>query len=432
MKGIVKRVRKGKDGFILSILSEEGEITTKSNKYIADKSFIEFETRGEYILWFKEIEGIKRFIEKVGERIILNDIKPFADLNDFEDIDKLFKDIREFAKKIKEIDLIGRDSIVRFNNDADGISSALQLRNVLRSFYIQHNAPIYFKRDAFVDLNNLINRFIPSLILLDFGGNEESLESLEILHSSGIEVLIIDHHPFEKEVEKYAKILNPHKYGDYSFITTGYLCFEIARLIKQGDEELMKISLAGDKSNLIEIGEEDKENALIIDYVANYMNYGGKIDLYKEVLSNKELRETIRIQAKEKLEEAKEKIKRMYKKENIGEFSIYEINLDNIDRTEFPSRSKITTQLFEMFKEEKAVILGITNKAIIFRVSETAYEGGISAKEIIEKIKEKYGNLIESGGGHGKAASIKVKEESNLNFIKNEVKNEIKKIVEGE
>ncbi len=429
IKGIVKNSREFRGRYTLNLHTRNGVLKCNSEKLIYDGTPIEarLEKDRDYyrIIEYKKIDE-KEVEEELSSSIKILDLNPVVEE---EAIKKMWGEIKKVAIKIKTAERMGRDVIVRFNNDADGISSALLLKEVMRGYYIQHNAPIYYKRDAFNDLNNLMNRYKPLLILLDFGANEESEEALDIVKSAGIEIIIIDHHPTERKNEEKLLILNPHLFGGESNITTGYLCFEIARMLGKENKELLKISLAGDKSNIIKIDEEDKNNALIIDYVATYLNYGGKLDFYQEVMKNKEMKETILMQAKEKLEEVKDYILKHMKHDKVGEFRIYTINLDEIStKAEFPSRSKITSQLYEIIKDENAIVLGVTNKSIIFRITEKANENGVDASKIIEEIKRKYPEHILSGGGHSKAAAIRVKNEEMFNFIKKEIKEYIRKI----
>jgi len=129
-------------------------------------------------------------------------------------------------------------------------------------------------------------------------------------------------------------------------------------------------------------------------------------------------------QAKESLERLKESVKANLKKKEKDGTNIYLIGLDKIAKAgEFPGRGKITSIAYDMVKDENAVVIGYSEKFIIFRITDGAAKR-VKANEIIEKIKSSAPDFVESGGGHERAASLKVRK-----GFEKEILEEILKII---
>ena len=113
---------------------------------------------------------------------------------------KLKPKIQQLAEKLTEASMNRRYIMLRFHGDADGISGALALSEVLKCYAYQQNAAVYSVRDAIRDLSNLTNEDNPLAVFLDFGMNKESEEGLGLLKAAGVELVLIDNHPPSEKI----------------------------------------------------------------------------------------------------------------------------------------------------------------------------------------------------------------------------------------
>jgi len=320
--------------------------------------------------------------------------------------------LEKTAKQLLLSQNLGRHTLLKFHNDADGVSCAFALTSFLRCYSFQQNSAVYSAKDAVRDLNNLYSEPNPLVVMVDFGANIESEEGLELLHAAGVEVILIDHHPPGEKTKKYSKIVSPWVVSDNedcSKYTAGYLCVEIARLAgSKGVDELAYISCAGDKSNILEVSQSDKDKALVLDYMTSYTGFGNSLDFYKNVMNQKELFTSMLHQAKEKIEEITRVAQKSMRIDEINGIYFHILDLENIMKSfDFPSRGKIATQIFESLDNSKPnVVLGYGKGSVIFRVNPKAVDKGFKANEVIDKIKESMRDFIRSGGGHAKAAAV--------------------------
>lgn len=416
--GIVTKVKRIKDFFVLTIANKDQfDVLSKEFYNVGDVITIngKAQIRGGTLQIVAETvkkeseEKRKQIVEEIEKSVRVFENEPMIKT---EIMEKLIPYAREVAKKLLVAKKLNRFVILRFHADADGIVGGIAISSLLHAQKFQQNSAIYSVRDALTDINLARNNFMPLVILIDFGANEESISGLELLKADGIETIIIDHHPPAENVESYAYFLSPWKFDgeNASKHTAGYVAIEVARACGMGFEKYVKTSLAGDKSDLLTLDDEDKDRALVLDYLAAYSTFGNSLDFYKEVLEKPALYESMLRQAKEKLESLRESVKANLKKRGKNGLSIYLLNLDRIATMgEFPSRGKITSIAHDLVKEEEAVVVGYSKKFIIFRITEKAAER-VKANELIEKIKSTAPDFIESGGGHDKAASLKIRE----------------------
>jgi RecJ-like exonuclease len=318
--------------------------------------------------------------------------------------------IEKTAKAIKLLSIMNSKAIIRFHGDADGISAALSISQMVNGFKIQHNSAVYSNKDAFNDITQLKYEAYPALVLLDCCTNEESMEALDIVKSAGINIVAIDHHPCIQEIGKMGMVLNPWLYDpeeDASKFTSGYLAFEVAKLLGLDASATVGVSLAGDKSKIMEISEKDRERALVFDFVASYSAFGNRLEFYRDLITDNALYQSILTKAREHIENVSSAISLAMKKERLANgITLIIVNLDKVaKRSEFPSRGKITSRAYEMSGEEDVVVIGYSEKSLILRVGHKAYEKGIRANELVKKLVSEYSDNA-SGGGHARAAAF--------------------------
>jgi RecJ-like exonuclease len=337
---------------------------------------------------------------------------------------RLMDRIRELVDRLSAAKEKRRFILLRFHHDADGISGAFALSKVLGFQAYQQNSAVYTVKDAIRDLSNITHEENPLVLLLDFGMNKESVEGLKLLKAAGVELFLIDHHPPSKEAMDEAEfVLTPWEFSqgeDVSHYVAGYLCAEIARMMGADCEEYARIACAGDKSTILETGDREQKTALVLDYLAAHSGFGNNLRFYKNVLSKKELFDSMWLQADEKIDEAANNVP--IKERKVGEVDVVELQLEQVIRKgEFPNRSKVTTRVFERMKRGgPLVVLGIGERTIIMRMNDDAVAKGIAANEIAQKIQESMPDFVESGGGHKKAGAIRVKKDF-VDSVKEEI-----------
>jgi RecJ-like exonuclease len=133
------------------------------------------------------------------------------------------------------------------------------------------------------------------------------------------------------------------------------------------------------------------------------------LDFYKNALENKELYASVLVQAREALERITDDIQANMKKKLDGPVSVYVIDTEKVKSREFPGKGKITTRGFELV-DGPAVVLGVWKNGLSFRINDGAIERGVRADAIISELRKEMGDFIEGGGGHARAASLRIKE----------------------
>lgn len=316
----------------------------------------------------------------------------------------------------------GKQILLRFHYDADGISGALALKKAINAlnpaykfFAFQNNGAVYDKKDAMHDIALLSAKGGKALILLlDFSASEESKEALATLANSGFDILIIDHHP-PADVKKYAKLfVSPWNAGGGSDYTAGMLAGEVAKNIADVEvSELQKISIAGDRSCLLRLPPEYENKATALDFLSCSKSKN-PLESYERTLSDKVLFSQAYREAREKLENAKKLARVTTKMKMLGKFTVCIVRLDKIvKKGEFPSDGRACGQAHDELSsrtDSPLITIGHRHNTIAIRANSKAKEAGFSAPKIISELKSELTNAIESGGGHHVAAGIRVKE----------------------
>ncbi len=318
------------------------------------------------------------------------------------------------AKRLKSASELNRAVLLRFHNDADGIAGAFAINEVIKSKSVQQNSAIYSQRDVVGDLSYIYHEWKPLVVFLDFASNQKSARALELLRAGGAEIIVIDHHPIDKETAKIPHFLVSPWLLDIkipSRYTAGYLASEISHILGADTEKYARIACAGDKSEVVNPGEDDIKTALVLDYLATNTSYGNNMAFYKEVLRKQELFSSIYLQAKESIESSADKAYKTIKKREKDGFSIYIFSLAGvIIPGEFPNRSKVTTAVFDKVKtNDPTIVIGYSDGTLILRANREAVEKGLDFSETISKISENFADIVFGGGGHSTAAAMRVK-----------------------
>ncbi len=421
VKGVIIFRKKGHDTFSYILTDGEQDMSFEIKKFLqigeeVKLSGIQNEDSGKTSILKPQIEIIEGVYAKVLAKTEEN-VKTFAIrfLASGEIVDKLHSGMIKTAKKILTAKKMNRYTLLRFHNDADGISGALAITKILKKAHTyQQNSANYSISDSKKDIGRLRSEKNPLVILVDFACGKGSTEGLSLLKSSDIEILIIDHHPNKGNAEKNCNLLvNPWTVSsdeNTSSYTAGYLASEISRMCgEESAVELTGVACAGDKSKIIPIDAEDVEMAGVLDYMASNSAFGNKLSFYRNAFENKEFYSSVLIQANESLEQIKHQLKMNTKKRYDGAVSVYTIDTEKIKNKDFPGKGKITTLAFELI-DGPAIVLGTWKNGLSFRITSGAIEKGVNATALISELKKEMPDFILGGGGHARAASLLIQE----------------------
>ncbi len=475
LEGLLTRSYSVKGKYESIIFDGKEELEVVSDKFIPSGSLVKIEgtienffgilkLRASFFELMPEEESKEKYklIQERAEASV--PLKQTKFLINDKMMEQLKPKIELVARKLYVAQKLGRNIVIRFHNDGDGISGALSLSQFLRGNYIQNSSAVYTVSNALRDLSFLQHTRAPLLVFVDFGNGNESKDGVALLKAGGIELISIDHHPPFEGIENYVScILNPWiiEYSESSSsYTAGYLCAEISKTLgNQSDrksvtspacptdkghlfgtkpkslsqigsnaqiqfvnasERYARISLTSDKSDLIEVEEEIRNTGIVLNYIAAHAPHTSTLEFYSKVLSNPELFSSILLQAREKIDELIRLSRKSLKEEKVGLFSVFHIGLGTIvKKHEFPGLGKSATQVFEALipKDKPAILIAHGPEVVVLRLNDFAVENGADGTKIVASLKENMKDFIENGGGHARAAALRVKEGFEKNII---------------
>jgi RecJ-like exonuclease len=393
-KGIVERVT-GDGSIIVSIKGiKKVPIILNEDEVVDTTTFEKVEESKDEIL--KKLEN--KIEKEINEKIKFNEFEKEIFENK-----ELFKKLKEAAKTIKLSIIEQRDFIVRFHADADGVCGALAIKSLFKkdyfgkTFFIPQKVAYYSETDLQNDDFLCISLKKPILIFIDFSPDKEILNKIKF------ETIIIDHHP-----TNIKNSINPWNFDMDSRITAGLLsCFIAKLLTKENFDFLEKISLHGDRSELL---TKKDENFIKIAIAFDFLISKKRISSIEKILKNKEAIDEEYKEAKNLIENALTLAKRFEKVIKIGSFSIHLLNLKK--QKSYPQPGKLVSIFQERLNDEKAITIGITKNTFSVR----------AGKEILEKVDlfKLLENIGANFGGHKNAFSVRIDEEKNVlkKFIK--------------
>lgn len=373
-------------------------------------------------------------------------------------LEKLKDRIIKAATEIRLAVIQSRPIIVRHHNDTDGYCSGYALeRAIIPLIAKQHSAPKaaweYFKRapstspyyaiedsikDSSFALSNVakFSNKMPLIIIADNGSGEEDLMAIRQAKVHGSDIIVIDHHGFDKDVisEHVLVNINPHLVEEEgSHISAGMLCAEVSRFINKDVKNIIQLPALSGYADRIDLANPE----LVEEYLELAANDGYTKDLLFDIslviefVSAKvrfmEVREYVGVLFGEPREKQKElvslmapHIKDLDKKgltigkaaaeiEKLGNTTLQTIQIETSfpGFGFFPKPGRNTGLLHDNLQKEKGVkklvSIGIMNTAMTMRATDAA---NFSAHELIKELQEKLPNAFVEGGGHKNAAAI--------------------------
>ena len=382
---------------------------------------------------------IKNEIEKKCEP----DFKGF--LIESEVLNRLKEEMMRVAKELKKAVYESRPIIIRHHWDADGVCGGVALEKALidliervhadseAKYYLVRRkvsrAPFYELEDLVRDLDESLEDMekfgdkIPLVVLVDNGSGVEDIPSIRQFLAFGADVITIDHHYPDEEVDKYLLYhVNPYKVGGDSNYTSGILCVEIARMITDLDlKHLAAISVVGDRAEgevekYIEISglsrEELEDIALAIEYEGFYLRFRPASPIIHEILGfgrkdrQKKLVEMLSSYAKEAIEEqvkvAMENVKIQILPNGVA---LAALDVENYAKKfTFPPPGKLTGEVHDRLKQkyDKIVTIGYGPDFAVIRSEGVELDIPRLVRELQEEV-----NAGVEGGGHLVVGSIK-------------------------
>lgn len=207
-------------------------------------------------------------------------------------------DMEKAANKIKYAIEQHRRVVVRHHNDTDGFCSGLMLEKAIIPLVKKHNSrpnapfekfkrmplhtPFYGAEDStkdiaqFLSIANRFNEDMPLIVLTDLGSGPENVFSVKQLQAVGCDVIIIDHHPIEPQIDELVENhINLHKYNAPNELAAGILCAEVARMLNPSVKQSAVISAVA------AIGDRVEE-----EYARPYLNLAQEQGFSQEQITN--------------------------------------------------------------------------------------------------------------------------------------------------
>lgn len=373
-------------------------------------------------------------------------------------LDQLKSKFIEAATQIRLAIIQDRPIIVRHHNDTDGYSSGFALeRAILPLISKQHSsekaewefftrspcaAPFYEIDDSIKDTANSLRNVakfsnkMPLIIIADNGSTPEDLMGIKQGKVHGADFIVVDHHPFEKDVISSEVLvhINPFLVGESgSSFSAGMLSTELARFVNpevQNIEQIPAMAGLADKIDLnnpksvdgyLKIAEKQGytrellfDISLVIDYISSKVRFM-EVREYIEVLfgepRNKQ-KELVKLLAPHihKLDEKGLDIgKSNAKIEKIGATSLQLLYLEEFfpGFGFFPKPGRIISLVHDNLQTEKKVknlvSVGVMATSITIRATD---EANFSVHDLIKFIETRIPNAFAEGGGHKNAGSI--------------------------
>lgn len=390
-----------------------------------------------------EAYEIRKRIQKEIEKACQPDFKGF--LIESEVLESLREEMMNVAKELKKAIYESRPIIIRHHWDADGTCGGVALEMALvdlvqkvhsdteAKYYLikrkVSRAPFYELEDVVRDLNESLEDMerygdkIPLVVLVDNGSGLEDVPAVRQFLLFGADVITIDHHFPDEEVDKYLLYhVNPYKVGGDSNYTSGILCVEIARMISDLDlKRLAAISVVGDRAEgvveeYIRLSgierEELAEIALAVEYEGFYLRFRSASPIIHEILGfgrqdrHKKFVEMLSKYARDAIEEQVKTAMDGVKVQMLPNgIALAALDVENYAKKfTFPPPGKLTGEVHDRLKQkyERIVTIGYGPDFAVIRSEGVE----LDIPRIVQELREEIVAGVD-GGGHLVVGSIK-------------------------
>jgi len=299
-------------------------------------------------------------------------------------------------------------------------------------------APYYDYNDAVKDTTNFMNRVSkfeakkPMIIICDNGSSEQDIMAIKKVKIYGAKVIVIDHHPLSKEIDKITDAhVNPHHVGSTYDLSAGMLCAEIAKQLNNNVKEIEFVAALAGIGDKVESKELDQylvmakklgyslenmiEIAECLDYETFILGFMEGRDIVDDMLGKDKKKQEKLIKlikpkvSKLRKEQLETNIKYGIVEENKNKIIIAKLDINKVKQQgSYPPAGKTTGILQEYLVkkhiDKKIISMGIGKDQINFRASKNTDDFDVN--ELIKILKNKLPYAQINGGGHKRAGSI--------------------------
>ena len=426
------------------IVSATGEVTARGDS-------VQLETQSlKRLTGQKEAEILKRIEAAIDKRA-----EPYETeyMVKSEVLERLKPAMKEVAKEIRKAILKSTPIILRHHADADGMTAAMAIEKAIIPLIKEVNGPdgeyYFYKRapskapfyeitDVVRDINFALEdvarhgQRMPLVVSVDNGSTLEDVPAMKHAKVYGIQMIVVDHHHPDKEVDDYllAHVNPAHVGGDFG-MTAGMLCTEVAAMIninvKKQIEHLPAVAAVGDRSEAEEAKQyismmsdryslqDLKDIALALDFEAYWLKFNNGKGIIDDILDfgdhkiHKELVDLLCEQANEMISEQIDVCMAHVKSQNLPNGAILNVlDVENYaHKFTFPPPGKtsgeVHDRLCRKFASKPVITIGYGPDFAVIRSKGVKMNIPQMVRELHEEIK---GGGV-SGGGHLVVGSIK-------------------------
>lgn len=369
--------------------------------------------------------------------------------------EKLRPSMESVAKRILDAINSGQRIVIKHHNDTDGFCSGLSLDRAIIPLIAKANdkrnatwekfkrmpsfSPFYNLEDVTKDIAQFLSLEVkfkeekPLVILTDLGSGPENILPIKQLKLFGCEVIVIDHHPVDPEVDKLVDYhVNPMLIeGAPSEFCAGLICCIISEMINNRvkntdvisaiacvadhvEEEIRKpyLNAVSDRYSL----EDLKLLGKVIDFaVFNLRNLDGKEYIGTLFGDNVERQRALMEILGQELQDRENKIvKQVESLIETAHTEKIQYNIVPVDkltlRDPYPRLGSIVELIHEnkgRTAEKPLVTMGITSNSVTFRAEEAT---GFHFADVLKEVQEKVPLSFAEGGGHPCAGTFRCSE----------------------
>ncbi len=361
-------------------------------------------------------------------------------------LERLKPEMIAVAKELRKAVFDSRPIIIRHHWDADGVCGGVALEKALTDLVERYHpdpeakyylirrrvsrAPFYELEDVVKDLDEALEDIdrhgdkVPLVVLVDNGSGAEDIPAIRQFLVFGADVITIDHHYPDEEVDKYLLYhVNPYKVGGDSNYTAGILSVEIARMVNPDiDLKLLAgVSVVGDRAEgeverYVELTglsrEELQDIALAIEFEGFYLRFRPSSYIMHEILGfgrkdrQKKLVELLSNYAREAIEsQVKTAMEGVKVQELPNGIVLVALDVENYAKKfTFPPPGKLTGEVHDRLKEryERIVTIGYGPDFAVIRSEGVE----LDIPKLVRELQEEVNAGVE-GGGHLVVGSIK-------------------------
>ncbi|MGC9037672.1 MAG: DHH family phosphoesterase [Candidatus Micrarchaeia archaeon] len=360
-------------------------------------------------------------------------------------VGRMRQSLEEAARLLAKKEYMSAPIVVRYHNDADGLSGAIALHRAMHGYenaiWEMHKSVAYAKSDAENDIliaNAYESIEKPLLVLIDFGTSPDSNDGIEAAKER-FDIIWLDHHPISQGFgwAKLDHYINPWNFGGDSNFTAGLLASVFASCFGAQTKDLVYASLIGDYSAYAKPSAQAKRVAMLLDIVSSDAklvgSHTGNVtpEAVENIMRDESKVTEIIAYGENRLVELLDSAVSGLKVYKGKSSSIYVADFEKIrsDEERYPLPGRFASKLMEKIEESgnvKALVVLHYGSYISLRLGSGLK--GINLLEVLEKVKSYYPGLVESAGGHMSAASIKLAKEGNKKPVLGKLIEELKGI----